>query len=116
MSDLSVIWEDEALRLLEDRDQFTQNAIREEFRRDPEKDAIEVDPAHCTFLTSVSDRRFSIVWQRNQPEQQAVVRAVVPLTHLPRSASDLAKPEDLDEFREYVRRAVKAESKGRIQI
>ena len=78
MSDLSVIWEDDALKLLEGRDRYTLNAIREEFRRDPQKDAIEFDPAHNTFLTPVSDSRFSVVWRLNEEGQQAVVRAVVP--------------------------------------
>jgi hypothetical protein len=44
MADLSVIWEDDALKLLEGRDRYTRNAIREQFRRDPQKDAIELTP------------------------------------------------------------------------
>ncbi len=116
MSDLSVIWEDDALRLLEGRDRYTRNAIREEFRRDPQKDAIEFDPAHSTFLTPVSDSRFSVVWRWNEENQQAVVRAVVPLTNITLDVGELAKPGALSKLREYVSRAVKAESKGEIDI
>ncbi|MBI4486084.1 MAG: hypothetical protein HY655_08750 [Acidobacteria bacterium] len=116
MSDLSVIWEDDALKLLEGRDRYTRNAIREEFRRDPQKDAIEFDPAHNTFLTPVSDSRFSVVWRLNEEGQQAVVRAVVPLTNIPLDVVELKKPEAMSRLKDYVLRAVKAESKGEIQI
>src|SRR5688572_29469379 len=54
MSDLTVVWEEEALKLLEERDRFTRNAIRQEFGRDPKKDAIQFDPDHATYATPVS--------------------------------------------------------------
>lgn len=110
MSDLSVIWEDDALKLLEGRDRYTRNAIREEFRRDPEKNAVKFNPDHSTLLTPVSDNRFSVVWRLNEADRQAVVRAVVPLTNV----GELAKPQALDKLRDYVWRAVQAESKGAI--
>ena len=116
MSDLSVIWEDDALKLLEGRDRYTRNAIREEFRRDPQKDAIEFDPARHSFLTPVSDSRFSVVWRLNEESRQAVVRAVVPLTNISISVLKLKGPEALSKLKEYVQRAVQAESKGEIQV
>ena len=116
MSDLSVIWEDKALNLLDGRDRYTRNAIREEFRRDPQKDAIEFDPDQRNFLTPVSDHRFSVVWRLDEQEQRAVVRAVVPLTNITLDLHTLRKPEALDQLREYVRRVVMAESKGEIVV
>jgi hypothetical protein len=114
MSNLAVIWEDDALKLLEGRDRYTRNAIREEFRRDPEKGAIEFDPAHRGFFTPVSDGRFSVVWSLNEEHQQAVVRAVVPLTNI--KIGTLDSPEAMRELREYVQRVVQSESKGVIQV
>jgi hypothetical protein len=116
MSDLSVIWEDDALKLLERRDRYTRNAIREEFRLDPQKRAIEFDPDHSTYLTPVSDNRFSVVWRFDRETRQAVVRAVVPLPHLPSGAGALEEPGARIAFKEYVERAVKVESKGEIHL
>ena len=114
MSDLSVIWEDKALSLLDERDRYTRNAIREEFRRDPQKDAIEFDTDQHSFLTPVSDSRFSVVWRLDG--QQAVVRAVVPLTNITITAFALLEPEARNRLKEYVQRAVTAESKGEIVV
>ena len=75
MPALTVSWEDNALDLLEGRDRYTRNAIRQEFRRNPQKDAVELDPVQHTFLTPVSDRKFSVVW-RLSADNAAVVRAV----------------------------------------
>lgn len=43
MPDNPVIWEDDALKLLEERDRYTRTAIRDEFRQDPRKGAISLD-------------------------------------------------------------------------
>ena len=112
MPNLKVIWEDDAIRLLEGRDRYTRNAIRDEFRSDPEKGAIEFDPEQHTFLTPVSDNRFSVIWRRDEQAQQAVVRAVVSLPNLNLNAP--VEPSQLAELKEYVQRAVKVESKGAI--
>ncbi|MBI2188662.1 MAG: hypothetical protein HYU37_16305 [Acidobacteria bacterium] len=109
MGDLSVIWEDSALKLLETRDRYTRNAIREEFRRDPQKDAIEIDPAESSFLTPVSDARFSVIWLLHG--QQAVVRAVVPLTNV-----DKLRTLDAARKKAYVGRIIAVESKGEITL
>ena len=53
MSELSVIWEDKALSLLDGRDRYTRNAIREEFRRDPQKDLLLTYQSFRANLTSV---------------------------------------------------------------
>ena len=115
MSDLTVVWEEEALKLLEERDRFTRNAIRQEFGRDPKKDAIQFDPDHATYATPVSDRRFSVVWRWKPEDRQVVVRAVVPLTNMPVNESELRKPEDLVKLKDYIWRAVEVESKGEIR-
>lgn len=109
MADLSVIWEDSALKLLETRDRYTRNAIREEFRRDPQKDAIEIDPDDASFLTPVNDNRFSVIWRRDGT--QAVVRAVVALTNL-----DKLKTLAAGSKKAYVGKVVATESKGEITL
>ena len=116
MADLKVIWEDKALGLLDGRDRYTRNAIREEFSRDPRKDAIEFDPEQRGFLTPVSDSRFSVIWRLDEQRQEALVRAVVPLTNIPTAASELEKPDALNNLKEYVQRAVQKESKGTIAV
>lgn len=109
MADLSVIWEDSALKLLEARDRYTRNEIREEFRRDPEKDAIEIDPTDGSFLTPVSNNRFSVIWRRDGG--RVLVRAIVPLTNL-----DWLKTVAADTKKDYVGQVVKSESKGEITL
>ncbi|MBM3819803.1 MAG: hypothetical protein FJW14_12425 [Acidimicrobiia bacterium] len=109
MADSSVIWEESALKLLETRDRYTRNAIREEFGRDPEKGAIEIDPAEHSYLTPVSGNRFSVIWQRYAG--RVLVRAVVPLTNL-----DWLKKVAADTKKDYVGQVVKSESKGEITL
>jgi hypothetical protein len=116
MPNITVSWEDNALDLLDERDRYTRNAIRQEFRRDPKKDAIELDPVEHTFLTPVSDRKFSVVWRLSQ-DNAAIVRAVVPLPNVTFDVVTLKeKPEALTKLREYVQRVVKTESKGEILL
>ena len=109
MADLRVIWEDDALRLLEGRDRYTRNAIREEFRRDPSKGAVEIDTEQHQFLTPVSDNRFTVVWRLDDQTQQAVVSAVVPLTNVTLEQDALSEPGALERLRPYVVRAVTSE-------
>ena len=110
MGNLSVIWEDSALKLLEARDRYTRNTIREEFRRDPELNAIAMDETDTSFLTPVSESRFSVIWHRND-DGQAVVRAVVPLTNL-EQLKKMARPK----MKAYVGKVIKDESKGEITL
>jgi hypothetical protein len=100
---LKVIWQAEARKLLMTRDRFTRQAIEEEFRSDPQREAIPIDPEQGEFLTQVSNNRFSVIWQLDDPRQEAVVKAVVPLTNVEKTSVGL---------KEYVQRAVDAESKG----
>ena len=109
MGDLSVMWEDSALKLLETRDRYTRNIIREEFGRHPEKDAIEIDPAESSFLTPVSNSRFSVIWRREG--HRAVVRAVVPLPNL-----DKVKTLGGAGKKAYIDQVVAAASKGEINL
>lgn len=114
-SDIKVIWEDGALKLLMGRDRYTRQAIQDEFRRNPLNEAIEFDTDERAFLTPVSDKRFYVVWyfeetglpSKSRPgaEPTAVVRAVLPLTNVNGDSAGL---------KEYVKRAVTAESKGEI--
>jgi hypothetical protein len=109
MADRNVIWEDSALKLLETRDRYTRNAIREEFRNHPEQDAIEIDPAEGSFLTPVSNNRFSVIWRRSG--ELVVVRAVVPLTNL-----DALKTLAASGKKAYIGDVVARESKGEINL
>ena len=99
---LKIIWEDDALKLLMDRDRYTRFVIQEEFRQDPQKDAIALDAAEGDYLTQVSNKRFTVVWHLDTSRQQAIVRAVVPLTNIDAHA---------DGLKEYVQRAVEREVK-----
>lgn len=110
MGNLRVIWEDSALKLLEARDRYTRNTIREEFRRDPELNAIAIDEQDASFITPVSESRFSVIWHRND-DGQAVVRAVIPLTNL-----DQLKKMASAKMKAYVGKVVKDESKGEITL
>lgn len=115
MTDASISWERPALKLLERRDRYTRNAIMEDFDRDPERGAIELEPD--SFLTPVSDQRFSVLWRRLDEGQRVSVRAVVPLTNVPFDATELRdRPELLEKLRAYVKRVVKSESKGEIEL
>jgi hypothetical protein len=109
MADLSVIWEDSALKLLETRDRYTRNMIREEFRREPEKDAIELDPEKQSFLTPVSNNRFIVVWRRDG--ERILVQAVVPLPNL-----DQVKTLPSASKKAYIDKVVSTESKGEIAL
>jgi hypothetical protein len=108
MADLIVAWEDQALDLLDSKDRYTRSEIRNEFRRDPKKDAIEFDPVGRCYLTPVSDNRFSVVWQLI--DQQALVRAIVPL-NINLESFEVGNPDALGKLKEYVERAVKTASK-----
>ena len=117
MTSIKVIWEDSALKLLNDRDRYTRQAIQDEFRTDPMHEAIEFDPESRAFLTPVADKRFYVVWYweeaglpskaRPAAEPTAVVRAVLPLTNV---------SKDTTQLKEYVQRAVERESKGQIVV
>lgn len=102
MTDLRIIWEDSALKLLMDRDRYTRNAIQEEFRNDPRNGAIVVDPDKGVYLTRVSEERFAVVWQLEPSARLAIVQAVVPISNLdPRRGG----------LKELVEHAVAQESK-----
>jgi hypothetical protein len=109
MADLTVAWDDLALDTLDSKDRYTRSEIRNEFRRNPKKDAIEFDPARRCYLTPVSDNRFSVVWQLI--DQQALVRAIVPL-NINLESVETGNPDAMVRLKEYVERAVKTASKG----
>lgn len=100
MADLKIIWEDDALRLLMDRDRYTRNAIQEEFRKDPETNKVPLDNQGREYLTRVSEQRFAVVWQFDPQLRVANVRAVVPISRLP-----------TENLKEYIDRLVAAEIK-----
>lgn len=114
MADATISWERPALKLLDRRDRYTRSAILEDFDRDPQSGAIELAPD--SFLTPVSDRKFSVLWRRLDGGQVSV-RAVVPLTNVPFDAAEFKdRPERLEQLRAYVKRVVKSESKGEIEL
>src|SRR4051812_38214446 len=107
MPDMSVTWEANALDLLESRDRYTRQAIRDQFNPNA-ADAIRFDPDDAdNLLTFVFDNRFSVVWRKDG--DKAIVRAVVPLPNVELTT-------DQGELKKYVQRAVKAESNGKILI
>jgi hypothetical protein len=92
VSDLRILWENDALTLLEARDRYTRSAIRDEFSSDPRNGAIEVDPARHCYVTPVSNSRFSVVWRLEPTAGLAIVEAVVPLANVhSMSVADLQK-------------------------
>jgi hypothetical protein len=103
MARLNVIYDDVAVRLLDQRDRFTSRAIKKEFERDPQKNAVSIDPAEAVFLTPVLEGRFTVIWRLDDPGAVSVVQAVLPLTSLDPHAPG---------FKEYLKRAVQAEMKG----
>lgn len=64
-------WKEGAERLLKDRDRFTQEAIKEEFAKDPEKGAILFDEPNNKFLTPVFDSRYSVIWFKDEVSSTA---------------------------------------------
>jgi hypothetical protein len=106
---MKIVWEDSALKLLETRDRYTRNAIREEFGRNPEKDMIRVGTANSSFLTPVSNNRFSVIWRLD--DKQAVVLAVLPLTNL----EELRTLPD-DNRKQFLEKVVKSEAKEDIEL
>ncbi len=113
MSDANISWEGPALKLLDRRDRFTRHAILEDFNRDYRHGAIKLESD--SYLTPVSDQRFSVIWKEYDSGQRVSVRAVVPLTNV-----DFGATEITDEARKalsaYVKRVVKSESKGEIDL
>ena len=112
---LDILWDNNALDLLDGRDRYTWSAIREEFGRNPHEGVITLDPVKKKYLTPVSDRKFSVVWRMNQ-EGAVVVRAVVPLGNVNLDASEFTKPEAAAKLLEYVERVVRKESKNKIVL
>jgi len=110
-SPLRVVWEDDALLQLESRDRYTRAAIREAFKAagsdfsSNRTRSIEIDPTEQEFITPVAKDRYVVVW-RHLPDNTAMERGVVPLTHIP-SAQDLQDETQRTQFRDYVLKAVK---------
>ena len=106
---MKVRWAPSAERLLQQRDRFTQHAIKQEFeatlRVDPAAPAcIPFDDAFHGFLTPVADGRYSVVWYQENGE--AVVHAVVPTRF---------SPEAVD-LKQRVRNVVQRESHGTVDV
>lgn len=107
---MSVTWEPSAASLLEQRDRFTQKAIKEEFEATFDAGftqgleaaattSIEFDPDKKGYVTPVADKRYSVIWYLQ--DDGAVVRAVVPTTRFDKKTSGLL---------ERVRKIVQLES------
>lgn len=106
---MKVRWAPSAQRLLQQRDRFTQHAIKEQFEA-----ALQVEPraAPCIafdltfhgFLTPVADGRYSVVWYEELGE--AVVHAVVPTKF----------SSDMPDLKQRVRNVVQRESHGMVDV
>jgi hypothetical protein len=103
-----VTWDGSALDLLEQRDRFTRQAIRDEFTQDPTTKAVQFDSAEGGFVTPVADDRYSVVWYRDAANQTAVVRAVVPWTRFGGLSGEDLKIQ--------LAKVVQQESKGKVVI
>ena len=108
---MDVTWEPSADRLLQQRDRFTQRAIRQEFEQmighgpSPTPRDIEFDTDRKGFLTPVADERYSVVWYLE--DDAAVVRAVVPTTRFSPATRNLkARVQDI----------VRLESHGAVNV
>lgn len=105
MTGPKIIWEDEALQILERRDRYARNAVREEFREEPKKNAVEYDTDQHVFVTPVVDQRFGVVWREDG--LSAIVQAVVPLT-IDLHSGDFSSEEGRKQLKEYLERAMSA--------
>lgn len=99
-----------AERLLQQRDRFTQQAIKQEFeqaaRLEPmSQPCIPFDHVFNGFLTPVADDRYTVVWYEEAGE--AVVHAVVPTTRF---------SADMNDLKERVRNVVQRESHGTVDV
>jgi hypothetical protein len=105
--DVDVLWDSGALDLLNQRDRYTRQIIQDEFRakfNTASSTAYDADAS----VTPVADQRFLVIWRPNATG--AIVRAVVPNTN--RSVEHM----EVEELRDYIERAVKFASKGRIKL
>ena len=108
---VQVTWTESADRLLQQRDRFTQRAIRQEFEAVAASESsvrprsIEFDAARQGYLTAVADERYSVVWYREN--DAAVVRAVVPTTRFPPETPNL---------KARVQNIVQLESNGAVNV
>ena len=106
MSISGVSWDKPADDLLNQRDRFTRQAIREEFSQNPMANAIQFDSSADGFVTPVADNRYSVIWYRDPASQQATVHAVVPTCRFGGLvASDL---------KAWLAQILQTESKGKI--
>jgi hypothetical protein len=96
-----VDWSPEAKELLGMRDRFTRLEIMNDFKQNPEKDAVTLDPDQKWYATPVANCRYTVVWR--QDEKVAHVRAVV--------ASQL-KGESAADLKEKLEKVVAFETKG----
>ena len=90
---MNVTWEPSAVRLLKQRDRFTERAIKHDFEstvaEGPEADGrtIAFDATNRGFLTAVAEERYSVVWYLEG--DAAAVEAVVPTTRFSSQPQEL---------------------------
>ena len=99
---LNILWESNAIKLLDSRDRYTRSSILEDFSNAPDRDAIQFDSDKSGFLTPVSNRRYGVIWHLK--DGYAIVRAVVPMIN--------ASSEDERDLKARVERAIEREAKG----
>lgn len=114
---LTIRWEDAALEMLENTDRYTRNAvrtdirnaIRDEFNGQAGGKFFLFDPERNGYATPVDDNRRTVVWYHRKDQNTADISAIIPgVRNLTRLSGD--------ELHNYLRRAVTAESKGRILL
>ena len=98
----NILWESNAIKLLDSRDRYTRSSILEDFSNAPDRDAIQFDSDQNGFLTPVSNRRYSVIWHLK--DGYAIVRAVVPMIN--------PSNQDEHDLKARVERAIEREAKG----
>jgi hypothetical protein len=99
------------VRLLQQRDRFTQDAIKREFEDaarpagDVPPCSIEFDTTRKGYLTPVAEERYSVVWYLDA--SVAVVHAVIPTARFSAETPDL---------KDRVQQIVQLESHGAVDV
>jgi hypothetical protein len=102
MSEFKILWESNAIKLLDLRDRYTRSSILEDFSNDPERNAIQFDSDEKGFVTPVSNQRYGVVWHLK--EGNVIVKAVVPMIN--------ASNQDERDLKARVERAIEREARG----
>jgi hypothetical protein len=114
---LKVLWENNALLMLEKRDRYTRSDVLTEFIKTissgfneaATQKSVLFDPVRKGYVTPVLDGRFAVVWYDCPEINSAIVSAFFPAS----GSFSNVKQADL---KDWVQRAAKRESDGRVLL